>query len=145
MAAAGLATAGTSVISKLQVKTLTMTEPPGTIAFYFALVSMLIGLITWPFGWAALSSGALIWLVAAGLEVPHPRLQERAFVLEPEVIDRIAGDETIWEQEPLKGLAADGQLTAYHHNGFWQPMDTLRDRQLLEDLWNQERAPWKVW
>jgi drug/metabolite transporter (DMT)-like permease len=65
--AAGLATAGTSVISKLQVKTLTMTEPPGTIAFYFALVSMLIGLMTWPFGWASLSTGALIWLVAAGL------------------------------------------------------------------------------
>ena len=65
--AAGLATAGTSVISKVQVKTLTMTEPPGTIAFYFALVSMLIGLITWPFGWASLSTGALIWLVAAGL------------------------------------------------------------------------------
>jgi len=67
------------------------------------------------------------------------------FVLEPEVIDRIAGDDTIWEQEPLKGLAADGQLTAYHHTGFWQPMDTLRDRQLLEDLWSQEKAPWKVW
>ena len=65
--AAGLATAGTSVISKVQVNTLTMTEPPGTIAFYFALVSMLIGLITWPFGWASLSTGALIWLVAAGL------------------------------------------------------------------------------
>jgi glucose-1-phosphate cytidylyltransferase len=67
------------------------------------------------------------------------------FVLHPAVIDRIEGDTTTWEQEPLKGLAADGQLTAYRHNGFWQPMDTLRDRQYLEELWAQARAPWKVW
>lgn len=67
------------------------------------------------------------------------------FVLEPEVINRIEGDETIWEQEPLKGLANDGQLSAYHHNGFWQPMDTLRDRNLLEKLWSTSQAPWKVW
>ena len=62
-----------------------------------------------------------------------------------EVIDRIEGDGTLWEQEPLKGLAADGQLTAYHHHGFWQPMDTLRDRLQLEELWAQGRAPGKVW
>lgn len=67
------------------------------------------------------------------------------FVLDPAVIDRIEGDATIWEQEPLKGLASDNQLTAYHHSGFWQPMDTLRDRQHLEELWAQARAPWKVW
>lgn len=67
------------------------------------------------------------------------------FVLEPDVIDRILGDEIIWEQEPLKGLAADGQLTVYRHKGFWQPMDTLRDRNHLEDLWAQGKAPWKVW
>jgi len=67
------------------------------------------------------------------------------FVLEPAVIDRIEGDANLWEQEPLRGLAADGELTAFHHNGFWQPMDTLRDRQLLEELWNEGRAPWKVW
>jgi len=67
------------------------------------------------------------------------------FVLDPAVIDRIEGDATTWEQEPLKGLASDGQLTAYHHNGFWQPMDTLRDRQHLEELWAEARAPWKVW
>lgn len=67
------------------------------------------------------------------------------FVLEPEAIDRIQGDSTVWEQEPLNGLAADGQLTAYHHHGFWQPMDTLRDRHHLEDLWTTGRAPWKVW
>lgn len=67
------------------------------------------------------------------------------FVLEPEVIDRIEGDSTIWEQEPLRGLAQDGQLTAYHHTGFWQPMDTLRDRVNLEELWAGDRAPWKMW
>jgi len=67
------------------------------------------------------------------------------FVLESEVIQRIEGDTTTWEQEPLKGLAADGQLTAYQHKGFWQPMDTLRDRHHLEELWAQGRAPWKVW
>ncbi|MCP9825459.1 glucose-1-phosphate cytidylyltransferase [Synechococcus sp. EJ6-Ellesmere] len=67
------------------------------------------------------------------------------FVLEPEVIDRIEADATIWEQEPLRGLAAEGQLTAYHHHGFWQPMDTLRDRHHLEELWASGRAPWKLW
>jgi len=67
------------------------------------------------------------------------------FVLEPKVIDRIDGDASIWEQEPLRGLAAEGQLTAYHHNGFWQPMDTLRDRHKLEELWASGEAPWKAW
>ena len=67
------------------------------------------------------------------------------FVLEPEVIDRIESDSTVWEQEPLRGLASEGQLTAYHHNGFWQPMDTLRDRHHLEELWSSGRAPWKLW
>ena len=67
------------------------------------------------------------------------------FVLEPEVIDRIDDDATIWEQEPLKGLAKDGQLSAFLHNGFWQPMDTLRERNLLEKLWDSGQAPWKVW
>jgi glucose-1-phosphate cytidylyltransferase len=67
------------------------------------------------------------------------------FVLEPEVIDRIDTDSTLWEQEPLRGLATEGQLTAYHHQGFWQPMDTLRDRHQLEELWASGRAPWKLW
>ena len=67
------------------------------------------------------------------------------FVLEPEVIDRIQGDNTIWEHYPLRSLAADGQLTAFKHRGFWQPMDTLRDRMLLEDSWGKGKAPWKVW
>ncbi|MBT0653782.1 glucose-1-phosphate cytidylyltransferase [Geomobilimonas luticola] len=67
------------------------------------------------------------------------------FVLEPSILDRIAGDGTIFEKEPLEGLARDGQLMAFKHSGFWQPMDTLRDKQHLEELWNSGRAPWKLW
>jgi glucose-1-phosphate cytidylyltransferase len=67
------------------------------------------------------------------------------FVLSPKVIDRIADDATSWEQEPMKGLAADGELRAFTHDGFWQPMDTLREKNLLEDLWASGKAPWKSW
>ena len=67
------------------------------------------------------------------------------FVLEPEVIDYIAGDSTVWEKEPLEKLADSGQLSAYKHPGFWQPMDTLRDKTYLEELWKSDKAPWKVW
>lgn len=67
------------------------------------------------------------------------------FVLEPEVIDLIEGDSTVWEKEPLETLSESKQLTAYRHHGFWQPMDTLRDKNVLEDLWNKENPPWKVW
>jgi glucose-1-phosphate cytidylyltransferase len=67
------------------------------------------------------------------------------FVLSPKVIDLIREDQTIWEREPLETLASSGQLKAFLHNGFWQPMDTLRDKNLLEELWDQQRAPWKVW
>ncbi|OIO72241.1 MAG: glucose-1-phosphate cytidylyltransferase [Zetaproteobacteria bacterium CG_4_9_14_3_um_filter_49_83] len=67
------------------------------------------------------------------------------FVLSPKVIERIAGDATSWELAPLKTLAADGELAAFKHDGFWQPMDTLRDKTLLEELWGTGRAPWKVW
>jgi glucose-1-phosphate cytidylyltransferase len=67
------------------------------------------------------------------------------FVLEPGAIDFIASDSTTWEREPLEDLARSGNLAAYPHEGFWQPMDTLRDRKLLEDLWASGAAPWKVW
>lgn len=67
------------------------------------------------------------------------------FVMSPKVIDYIAEDATIWEQEPLRNLAADGELMAYEHHGFWQPMDTLRDKQHLEELWSSGKAPWRVW
>ena len=67
------------------------------------------------------------------------------FVLSPACLDRIDGDGTAWEAEPLTGLAADGELMAFRHAGFWQPMDTLREKTLLENLWDSGRAPWKVW
>jgi glucose-1-phosphate cytidylyltransferase len=67
------------------------------------------------------------------------------FVLEPEVMDYISGDASVWEREPMERLAHDGQLSAYRHNGFWQPMDSLRDKQVLEDIWKRENPPWKVW
>jgi glucose-1-phosphate cytidylyltransferase len=67
------------------------------------------------------------------------------FVLEPSVINLIADDSTIWERKPLEALATAGQLSIYKHNGFWQPMDTLRDKQHLEELWSSGKAPWKSW
>ena len=67
------------------------------------------------------------------------------FVISPKALDYIDGDGTTWEQEPLARLAAEGQLGAFLHRGFWQPMDTLRDKVLLEDLWQSGRAPWKRW
>jgi glucose-1-phosphate cytidylyltransferase len=64
------------------------------------------------------------------------------FVFEPAVFERIGGDETLLEHEPLAGLARDGQLSVFKHEGFWQPMDTLRDKRLLEELWASGSAPW---
>ena len=67
------------------------------------------------------------------------------FVLSPKVLDYIDDDGTVWEKEPLKNLANENQLMAYEHHGFWQPMDTLRDKLSLEELWNSGKAPWKIW
>ena len=67
------------------------------------------------------------------------------FVLSPRCIERIAEDATAWELGPMTSLACDGELMAFEHNGFWQPMDTLREKNMLEDLWQSGRAPWKVW
>ena len=66
-------------------------------------------------------------------------------MLEPTILNRIAGDATVFEKEPLEGLSRDGELMAFKHSGFWQPMDTLRDKQHLEELWTGGKAPWKVW
>ena len=67
------------------------------------------------------------------------------FVLSPRVGQYIADDATVWEREPMENLARDGQLSVYFHHGFWQPMDTLRDKRQLEELWVQGKAPWKLW
>jgi glucose-1-phosphate cytidylyltransferase len=67
------------------------------------------------------------------------------FVLEPSVLDYIQGDDTIWEDVPLKILAANGELNAFQHTGFWQAMDTLREKNILENLWSSGKAPWKIW
>ncbi|MBU2710369.1 glucose-1-phosphate cytidylyltransferase [Zooshikella harenae] len=67
------------------------------------------------------------------------------FVLSPKVLTHIRGDNTVWEQEPLMKLAKNGELMAFEHQGFWQPMDTLRDKHHLEELWESGRAPWKKW
>jgi glucose-1-phosphate cytidylyltransferase len=67
------------------------------------------------------------------------------FVLEPKALDLVADATTVWEREPMEWLAAHGQLAAYRHEGFWQPMDTLRDKKVLQALWESGRAPWKVW
>lgn len=67
------------------------------------------------------------------------------FVLEPSAVDFIDGDHSVWEREPMERLVAANQLQAFRHTGFWQPMDTLRDKMVLEDLWKSGRAPWRVW
>lgn len=67
------------------------------------------------------------------------------FILEPEVLRYIQGDDTLWERDPLEQLARDGELMAFKHHGFWQPMDTLREQRMLNDLWAQGKAPWKQW
>jgi glucose-1-phosphate cytidylyltransferase len=73
------------------------------------------------------------------------RINGGFFVLSSKTLDYIAGDQTVWEREPLETLAQEGQLTAYCHDGFWHAMDTLRDRRYLEELWASGRAPWRVW
>jgi glucose-1-phosphate cytidylyltransferase len=86
------------------------------------------------------------------LTVSMKRMMERVlglmavfFVLKPCVIERIESDKTTWELEPLTGLAADGQLMAFKHDGFWQPMDTLYEKNYLNQLWISGEAPWKTW
>lgn len=87
-------------------------------------------------------------LVQNFLEKPHGDggwINGGFFVLSPKVLELIEGDETLWEKAPLESLAKTGQLQAFMHKGFWQPMDTLRDKTQLEELWASGKAPWKVW
>ena len=67
------------------------------------------------------------------------------FVQSPQVLEYIPNDQTIWERDPLERLACEGELAGFEHTGFWQPMDTLRDKLLLEELWQSGQAPWKMW
>ncbi|GAB2778930.1 glucose-1-phosphate cytidylyltransferase [Hymenobacter luteus] len=88
-------------------------------------------------------------LVSSFTEKPEggetPWINGGFFVLEPAIFDYIDGDDTVWEKAPLERLAAEGRLAAFRHTGFWQPMDTLRDKNMLEEMWQQGRAQWKVW
>ncbi|WP_333004757.1 glucose-1-phosphate cytidylyltransferase [Vibrio coralliilyticus] len=73
------------------------------------------------------------------------RINGGFFILSPKVLELVEGDECVWEQSPLSSLAEQGNLMAYEHDGFWQPMDTLRDKLLLDELWDTGKAPWKIW
>lgn len=86
--------------------------------------------------------------VTGFIEKPHGeggRINGGFFVLEPSALDYAQRDDMMWEQAPLRGLVADGELAAYPHDGFWQPMDTLREKNQLEELWQTGQAPWKCW
>lgn len=91
------------------------------------------------------TSGTLVQRFMEKPSGDNARINGGFFVLNPGVIDRIDGDATPWEARPLESLARDGQLHAFQHDGFWQPMDTMREKQQLEALWESGRAPWKVW
>jgi len=106
--------------------TLTAVQPPGR------------------YGAVHLKGGAVSWFQEKP-DGDNAWINGGFFVLEPDVLDRIEGDHTSWETDVLPELAADGQLSAYRHPGFWQPMDTLRDRTRLEELWANGQAPWKLW
>jgi len=109
-----------------KLATVTATQPPGR----FGIMSVEGNLVTGFSEKPRQSSG----IVNGGF-----------FVLSPKTIDYIDGDHTMWEKEPLERLAHDRQMCAFHHEGFWQPMDTLRDKNHLQELWDNGSAPWKVW
>jgi glucose-1-phosphate cytidylyltransferase len=106
--------------------TLTATTPPGRFGALDLSGSKVNSFIEKPKGDGAMINGGY-------------------FVLSPQVIEYISDDSTTWEHEPLERLAQEGKLAAYHHHGFWQPMDTLRDKVYLEQLWQTGKAPWRVW
>ena len=106
--------------------TVTAVQPPGRFGSLDITGSMISGFKEKPKGDGAWVNGGF-------------------FVLSPQIMEYIHDDNTIWEREPLETLAREGKLSAYRHNGFWQPMDTLRDRRHLEKLWDSNKAPWKHW
>ena len=112
--------------SKGKLATVTAVQPPGRFG------SLVINEdVVWKFAEKPKGDGA--WINGG------------FFVLNPKVIQEIKDDETIWEREPCEALAQHGNLSAFFHRGFWQPMDTLRDKQHLEELWSSGKAPWKIW
>jgi len=106
--------------------TLTATYPPGRFGALDIADKQVISFKEKPKGDGAMINGGF-------------------FVLSPKVLDYLTDDATIWEQEPLMRLAEEGELMAFEHQGFWQPMDTLRDKHFLEELWQSDKAPWKSW
>ena len=109
-----------------KLATLTATQPPGR----FGALSLEHDVIT---TFHEKPQGDNVWINGG------------FFVLSPKVIDYIDGDDTVWEREPMERLAREGEFAAFRHNGFWQPMDTLRDKHRLEELWSSGQAPWKLW
>jgi len=112
--------------SKNVKATLTATTPPGRFGAIEITNNKVVTFREKPSGDGAMVNGGF-------------------FILSPSVMDYIIDDDTIWEREPLERLALEGNLAAYQHTGFWQPMDTLRDKVMLDDLWESGKAPWKVW
>ena len=109
-----------------KLATVTAVQPPGRYGALQIVQACVTGFTEKPRGDGGLINGGF-------------------FVLSPRCLERIADDATAWEIGPMAGLAADGQLMAFEHTGFWQPMDTLREKSMLEELWQSGRAPWKVW
>jgi glucose-1-phosphate cytidylyltransferase len=109
-----------------RLATVTAVQPPGRFGALQLEGTRVSGFLEKPLGDGGLINGGF-------------------FVLSPRCLERITGDATAWEGEPLAGLAAEGELMAFTHSGFWQPMDTVREREQLENLWDSGRAPWKVW
>jgi glucose-1-phosphate cytidylyltransferase len=109
-----------------RLATVTATQPPGRFGALVVDGTRVLGFQEKPVGDGGWINGGF-------------------FVLSPKVGDYIEGDSVVWEREPLERLANEGQLSVYHHNGFWQPMDTLRDKRQLEALWDSGNAPWKTW
>jgi glucose-1-phosphate cytidylyltransferase len=112
--------------SKKRLATITATQPPGRFGALRLENDRIAGFQEKPQGDGGWINGGF-------------------FVLSPKVVDYIEGDHTLWERDPLERLAKDGEMSAYLHDGFWQPMDTLRDKTYLEELWASGKAPWKVW
>jgi glucose-1-phosphate cytidylyltransferase len=106
--------------------TVTAVQPPGRFGAMDLADSSVVGFLEKPEGDGGWINGGF-------------------FVLEPSVLEFIEGDATIWEKEPLQQLSMKGELNAYKHHGFWQPMDTIREKQMLEQHWTEGHAPWKVW